>query len=233
MSIKAIVCEEYGPPEVLEIEERPAPQLAPGSLLVEVHATSVTTADWRMRAADFGRGLQLIGRLVSGLWRPRNRLTGREFSGRVIAVAEGVSNFQVGDAVFGVNPAGVNAETIVVPADGPIERRPSGFDHAEAVSLPFGANTAVVFLEDLAKLKPGERVLIVGASGGVGVYAVQIAKHLGAEVVAVCSGRNADLVRSLGADAVIDYTREDPREAAGEFDVILDCVGKTTSLSIA
>lgn len=225
--MKAIVTDSYGPADVLKIEEQPAPEVGAGQLLVEVHATSVTTADWRFRAADFGPGMQLMGRLVAGLFRPRNRVTGRVYSGRVVAVGPGVSRFAVGDEVFGAHPEGANAERIVVPESGAVVRKPEGLTHAEAVALPFGAITAIAFLRDIAKVKAGEHVLVVGASGGVGVYVVQLAKHLGAEVTGVCSTENVELVRSLGADHVIDYTREDPRDAEQTWDVIIDCAYKT------
>ncbi len=226
--MKAIVADRYGAPDVLQIEDQPTPSLGTGELLVEVHATSVTTADWRFRTASFPAGMQLIGRLVAGLLRPRNRLTGREFSGVVIAVGPGVSRFAVGDAVFGTNPKGANAEHIVVPESAPLVRKPEALSHAEAAALPFGAITSISFLRDVAKVQAGDRVLVTGASGGVGVYAVQLAKHLGAHVTGVCSTGNVALVRSLGADHVIDYTKEDPRDADQTWDVVIDCVGKTT-----
>jgi NADPH:quinone reductase-like Zn-dependent oxidoreductase len=226
--MQAIVIDNYGPADVLKLEARERPTIGAHELLIEVHATSVTTADWRFRAAAFPVGMRLMGRLVVGLLRPRNRSTGREFSGRVVAVGAEVTRFQIGDEVFGSNPPGVNAEYIAVPEGGAVLPKPKGLTHAEAAALPFGAITAVTFLRDRAKIQPGERVLIVGASGGVGVYAVQVAKYLGAEVTAICSSSNAELVRSLGADHVIDYTAEDPRETGRSFDVIVDTVGMTS-----
>jgi len=225
--MKAIVQDTYGAPEVLKIEQSPEPQLTPDGMLVEVHATSVTTADWRFRASAFPPGMWLVGRLVAGLFRPRHRLTGREFSGRVVAVGPEVSRFRVGDDIFGINPAGVNAERIVVPESAVVVKKPATLSHAEAAALPFGALTAISFLRDVAKIQPGERVLIAGASGGVGVYAVQMARALGAEVTAICSGKNADLVRELGAHEVVDYTREDASRLGRTWDVIIDPVGKT------
>ncbi len=225
--MRAIVYEEYGPPEVLHINDLPRPELADDQLLVEVHAISVTTADWRFRAARFPTGFGLIGRLMAGLFRPRNQLTGREFSGRVVAVGSKVTRFAVGDEVFGANPAGANAELVAVDESAAVAHKPATLTHAEAVALPFGAITSIDFLRDRAKIQPGERVLIVGASGGVGVYLVQMAKHLGAEVTAVCSTANLPLVRSLGADHVIDYTEQDPALAGRTYDVIVDPVGKT------
>ncbi len=228
--MKAIVIDQYGPAEVLTIETQSAPsavQLGSQELLIEVHATSVTTADWRFRAAAFPLGMRLLGRLVAGLFRPRNRLTGREFSGRVVAVGSLVNRFQPGDEVFGAHGGGVNAERIIVPESAALAKKPANLSHAEAAALPFGAITSVTFLRDMAKIQPGERVLIVGASGGVGVYAVQIAKQLGAHVTAICSGGKFDLVRSLGADELIDYTEADPRDAGLTWDVIIDPVGKS------
>lgn len=226
--MRAIVCDRFGSPDVLQLEELPQPSVAEDELLIAIHATSVTTADWRLRAAAFPPGMRLIGRLVAGMLRPRQRLTGREFSGRVEAVGRNVTRFAVGDDVFGVNPAGVNADFITVAQTGPVLRKPATLSHAEAAALPFGAITSVAFLGGLAHVRPGERVLVVGASGGVGVYAVQVAKHFGAEVTAVCSTANLEFVRSLGADHVIDYTAQDPAKWGGTFEVIVDTIGKTT-----
>ncbi|MCA9636434.1 MAG: NAD(P)-dependent alcohol dehydrogenase [Myxococcales bacterium] len=226
----AITQDHYGPVENLQIESLAAIEpaaLGAHDLLVEVHATSVTTADWRMRAADFPAGMRLAGRLFAGLLRPRNRITGREFAGRVLAVGAAVTRFAVGDAVFGAHAGGVNAEQIVVPEGASIARVPRGLSMAEAASLPFGALTAADFLIDKAKIQAGEEVLVLGASGGVGVYLVQLAKHLGAAVTAVCSGANEALVRGLGADKVIDYRSEDPRALWRSWDVIIDPVGKS------
>ncbi len=224
----AIVRDVYGPPEVLHIEERPVPDLAADDVLVDVRATSVTTAEWRMRAADFPPGMRLLGRMFTGLLRPRVRTTGREFAGTVRAVGSAVTDLQIGDDVFGVHEGGANAERIAVPASGVIVPMPAGLSHAEAVAMPFGSLCSIDFLEDRARVKPGERVLVVGASGGVGVYAVQVAKQAGAEVVGVCSTANVELVRSLGADSVVDYTKADPRDGGQTYDVVVDTAGKTS-----
>jgi NADPH:quinone reductase-like Zn-dependent oxidoreductase len=226
--MQTIVCDTYGSPDVLKLETQERPTIGAHELLIEVHATSVTTADWRFRAAWFPWGMRLVGRLMLGLLRPRNRSTGREFSGRVAAVGAAVTRFQIGDEVFGSNPSGVNAEYIAMPESGAVVLKPERLTHAEAAALPFGAITSVHFLRELAKIQPGERVLIAGASGGVGVYAIQVAKHLGAEVTAICSRGNVELVRSLGADHVIDYNTEDPTQLGRSWDVIIDPVGKTT-----
>lgn len=225
--MKAIVADRYGSPEVLELEERPVPAAGPGELLVEVMATSVTTAEWRMRSGDFGGGMSVLGRLMMGITKPRERTTGREFAGRVVGLGPGVDTFSVGDDVFGTT-GGANAEVIATPASGVVTRMPRGLSYAEAVSLPFGAITALDFLEDRAKVRAGERVLIIGASGGVGVFLVQVAKAMGAEVVGVCSAANETFVRSLGADQTIDYRTTDLASLRGPFDVIADTVGKST-----
>jgi NADPH:quinone reductase-like Zn-dependent oxidoreductase len=224
--MQIIVCDNYGSPDVLKLETQDRPTIGAQELLIEVHATSVTTADWRFRAAWFPAGMGLLGRLMLGLRRPRNRSTGREFSGRVVAVGAAVTRFQIGDEVFGSNPRGVNAEYIAVPESGAVLPKPERLTHAEAAALPFGAITSITFLREMAKIQPGERVLIAGASGGVGVYAVQVAKHLGAEVTAICSPGNFERVCSLGADHVIDYTTEDPRRIGRTWDVVVDPIGK-------
>lgn len=228
--MRVIVADRYGPPDVLQLLEQPEPTLGQGELLIEVWATSVTTADWRMRAADFGAGFSWLGRLMFGLTKPRTPIAGREFAGRVVQVASGVSGFAVGDDVFGTHP-GACAERIVMPASGVVTQMPRGLSHAEAVSLPFGAVCAIDFLEDKAQVRAGERVLVVGASGGVGAYLVQVAASLGAEVTGVCSGANASFVRQLGADHVVDYRSIDPQALTGPYDVVVDTVGKTTARS--
>jgi len=224
----AITQDRFGPVDVLQLERRDPPAIGARDLLVEVHATSVTTADWRIRSATFPAGMRLLGRLVVGLTRPRNRLTGREFSGRVVAVGPGVRRFQVGDEVFGAHGRGANAEQIAVPESAGVALKPRGLRHAEAAALPFGAVTAAHFLLDQARVRPGERVLVLGASGGVGVYALQLARHRGAEVTGVCSAANLELVRALGADHALDYAREDPLAAGASWDVIVDTIGRSS-----
>lgn len=225
--MKAIVADRYGSPDVLAFEDRPVPSVGRGEILVEVMATSVTTAEWRMRAGDFGGGMALLGRLMMGITKPRQRTTGREFAGRVAQVGEGVTRFSVGDDVFGTTP-GANAEVITMAEGGVVTRIPRGLTYAEAVSLPFGAITAVAFMEDRARVRAGEKVLVIGASGGVGVYLVQVARAFGAEVTGVCSAGNAEFVRSLGAQHIVDYKTVDISSLAGPFDVIVDTVGKSS-----
>ena len=225
--MKAATADRYGPPEVVQVRDMPEPTLRDDHILVDVHAFSVTTADWRMRASAFPGGLWLIGRLMTGLFRPRHPLSSREFSGRVTAVGARVERFKVGDDVFGIHNAGVSAERIAVPDRAVVLKKPDTLSHAEAAALPFGGLTAVVFARDLAHVEPGQRVLVTGASGGVGVYLVQIAKHLGAHVTAVARASNRDWLADLGADATIDYTVADPRDG-GPYDVIFDAISLTT-----
>lgn len=225
--MKAIVADRYGSPDVLAFEDRPVPRAGRTDILVEVMATSVTTAEWRMRAGDFGGGMALLGRLLMGITKPRQRTTGREFAGRVVEVGADVTRFSVGDDVFGTT-SGANAEVIAVPQGSVVTTMPRGLSYAEAVSLPFGAITALSFLEDRAKVRAGERVLVIGASGGVGVYLVQVARALGAEVTGVCSGANAELVRTLGATHTVDYRTVDIASLPGPFDVVVDTVGKSS-----
>ena len=223
--MKAIVYDKYGPPEVARLEEIPTPEIGENQILVKVGASSVTTADWRMRASAFPGGLWLPGRLVAGVFRPRHAVLGTEFSGRIAAVGEKVTTFAVGDPVVGFSGHGSNAEYLVMPADGPIAPRPEGLDHRGAAALPFGAVSALVFLRDVAKLRAGQRILVVGASGGVGVYATQIARDMGAHVTGVASAENRDLVMDLGAEAFVDYRSQPLSALAERFDVIFDTVG--------
>ena len=223
--MKTIVHDTYGAPEVLHFEDVALPTPDADQILVEVHAFPVTTADWRFRSSTFPPAMWLVGRLMTGLLRPRVRLTGREFAGKVLAVGTNVTRFAVGDRVLGIH-AGVSAERIAVAKDAPMVKIPSTLGYAEAAALPFGAQAALDFADRVAQVQPGERVLIVGASGGVGSYLVQIAKHLGAHVTAVASTRNLEFLRELGADEVIDYTTTHPAETGQTWDVVFDVVGQ-------
>lgn len=229
--MKACVYEEYGAPEVVRIAEVERPTLGDDEVLVRVRATSVTTADWRFRASAFPRVFWLPGRLMVGLFHPRNPVLGMDFAGVVEATGSKVTRFKEGDRVFGAtNPfrRGAHAEYVAMPETGAIVLTPSNLTDHEAAAVPFGANSALAFLRDHARVQPGQRVLVVGASGGVGVWAVQLARHLGAEVTGVCSGPNVELVRALGAHHVVDYTAG-PVAPPGElYDVIFDTVGVTS-----
>ena len=229
--MQACIYEEYGPADVVRVGEAEKPTAKRGEVLVRVHATSVTTADWRFRASAFPPPFWLPGRLMLGLFRPRNRVLGMDFSGVVEATGTGVSRFRVGDRVFGAsNPfrRGAHAEYVAVEESGAIIHTPASLSDEQAAAVPFGANSALAFLRDFAGVSPGQRVLIVGASGGVGTWAVQLARHFGAEVTGVCSARNVELVRSLGAHHVVDYTSGAIAERGETYDLIFDTVGVTT-----
>jgi len=221
--MKAAVCERYGPPEVVEIREVPTPVPADGEVLVKALATTVNSGDTRVRALRVPRGLRLPMRLKLGLTKPKQPILGFEMAGQVEAVGRAVTGFQPGDRVVASRgfDFGCHAEHVTVADQGAIARIPENLSYQDAVALCFGGTTALSFFR-LGKLGPGETVLINGASGAVGTMAVQLAKHLGAEVTAVCSGANAELVRCLGADHVIDYTTEDFTRNGQRYDVIMD-----------
>jgi len=212
----------YGPASVLTLGDAPAPFVGDNDVLVRVHASVVTAGDRRVRSADFPGVSAVVGRLMLGVTRPKHEVQGTMFAGRVLAVGVNVSRFQVGDDVFGAADFGAYAEQLAVASDSPLARMPTGATYEQAAALPYGAGTALYFLRDLAAVQPGERVLILGASGGVGRYAVQLAKHLGADVTAVCSRETFDLARELGADRVIDYRSEDFTTNGQRYDVIFD-----------
>ena len=228
--MKAIAYSNYGPPEVLETVDLPRPAPKQGEVLVKIHATSVTAGDYRARSLDMPPGFKLVGRLVFGVFGPRRRVLGTEFAGIVEAVGEGVTRFKPGDRVVAYPGAAMGgyAEYAVIREDAAIVQAPANLGLDEAVALPFGGSTALHFLRSLAGIKPGDSVLIIGAAGGVGSAAVQIARHFGAHVTGVASTAKLDMVRSLGADAVIDYRREDPAAASDAYDIILDTSGTAT-----
>lgn len=221
----AAVYTEYGGPDVVRVEQTARPEAAPGEVLVRVSHSTVTTADWRLRAAAFPGILAVPGRLMFGLRRPRNPVLGSEFAGTIEALGEGVAEFSVGDQVFGFAPSGTHAEYVSVKVDGAVLPLPEGVGPQDAVAVPFGGLSALVFLRDFAGLQPGQKVLVVGASGGVGAYAVQIARLLGAEVTGVASGARAEMVRDLGASAFVDYRAQDIAALQTRFDVVFDTIG--------
>lgn len=228
--MKAVVYQQYGSPEVLTLSEIEKPSLKNDEILVKVHATSVTTGDVNLRNFVFvPHGFRLITRLVFGINKPKKHVLGIEFAGEVAAVGSEVSKFKVGDAVFGLDGTnwGAYAEYKAVSQNVGVTHKPTNLSYDQAVAIPNGSLTALTFLSKLGKVQPGEKVLIVGASGSVGSAAVQIAKYLGAEVTGVCSARNVDLVKSLGADHVIDYSKEDFTKGRETYDVIFDTVNKT------
>jgi NADPH:quinone reductase-like Zn-dependent oxidoreductase len=229
--MQACIYERYGAAEVVRLAEVAKPGIKANEVLVRVRATSVTTADWRFRSATFPGVFWLPGRLMLGLLRPKKAILGMDFSGVVEAAGPSVTRFRVGDEIFGAvswQRLGAHAEYLAVSESDAIIHKPAFLTHQQAVAIPFGANAALAFLQDFAALRPGQRVLIVGASGGVGSWAVQLARHFGAEVTGVCSARNVELVRGLGAHHVIDYT-SGPLSRNGEtYDLIFDTIGVTT-----
>ena len=218
---------EYGSPDVLNYVELPTPTPKANEVLIRIVATTVSAGDWRARSLTMPAGLGLVGRLVFGITRPRKPVLGTELSGIIEGVGADVTTFQPGDAVIGFPGAGfgAHAEYITMPATGKIVLKPENLSFEEASAIPFGATTAYDFLINKGKLRAGEHVLINGASGSVGSACVQLAKHFGAEVTGVCSAVNADLVRDIGADHVIDYTAKDFVEDGPLYDTVVDTVG--------
>ena len=229
--MKAIIYNQYGPADVLHLQEVEKPTPLDNEVLIKVHATSVTAGDCNARGFTFvPPGFGFLSRLMLGLRKPRQSILGVELSGEIVEVGKDVRRFKQGDQVFGISGKyGAYAEYICMAEDAPLAMKPANLTYSEAASIPFGANTALYFLRDKAKLQPGQKVLIIGASGCTGVYAVQLAKYYGAEVTGVCSTRNLELVQSLGAEHVIDYTKEDFTQNGQTYDVILDMVpGKSS-----
>lgn len=224
--MKAAVYRRFGTPEVVRIEELPKPVPGPDEVLVKVHASTVSAADHRARGRTAPQGLGLMVALALGVFRPRKRVLGMDVAGVVEAVGADVTLFAPGDEVIAMlgGTFGGHAEYVRVPQGGAITPKPRNMSFEEAVALVFGGITAHAFLSRTA-IKPGDTVLVNGASGAVGTAAVQLAKELGAHVTGVCSGANRDLVSALGADRVVDYTKEDFLTEGQSYDVLMDCVG--------
>lgn len=223
--MRAIVQDRYGPPEVLRLAETGRPAPGDGEVLVRVRAASLNARDWHVM-----RGDPYLARLSFGLRRPRTRIRGTDFAGLVEAVGRGVEGLRPGDEVFG-EAEGAFADYVCAPRDA-VAPKPSGWTFEQAAAVPLAGNTALMALRDLAGLRAGRRLLVNGASGGVGTFAVQIAASLGAEVTAVCSPRNAGLASSLGAHHVVDYTREDFTRAGHRYDAVLDLVGNRSAADL-
>jgi NADPH:quinone reductase-like Zn-dependent oxidoreductase len=221
--MKAAIHRRYGPPDVIQITDVPLPNIKSAEILVKVRATTVTAGDSRLRSARVPGGFSVLMRLGFGIRGPRKPILGWELAGDVVAVGHAVSRFALGDRVFAAR-MGCHAEYVAVPEDGAASM-PRNLTFEEAAPLTFGGLTSLFYLRDKARIQEGERVLINGASGAVGSAAVQLAKHFGAAVTGVCSGANEPLVKSLGANRVVDYTREDFTQTRETYDIILDAVG--------
>lgn len=228
--MKAIVATQFGPAEVLTLQEVEKPAPKDNELLIRVLATTVNAGDIRMRSFTVPPMFWLPARLTLGFTKPKNPIYGMELAGVVEAVGKDVKRFKPGDAVFAPTMAhkfGAHAEYKCLPEDAAIAGKPQNLSFEEAATLAIGANTALYYLK-AAGLRPGQKALIYGASGNVGTFAVQLARHFGAEVTGVTSTRNLDLVKSLGAERVIDYTQTDFTRGGQTYDVVFDTVGKTT-----
>lgn len=231
--MKAVVYKKYGPPNVLEVTETARPHPKDNEMLVKIHSATVTSGDVRLRSSDFPPLIWLPARLLFGLFNPKKNILGHELAGTIDAIGKNVTKFKVGNHVFGTTTmlkTGSHAEYICLPEEwknGVVALKPENLNFKEAAALPVGAMTAMFLLEK-ASLKNGQKVLVYGASGSVGSYAVQLAKQKEALVTGVCSVSNVEMVKSLGAEEVIDYKKEDYSECNEKFDIVFDAVGKTT-----
>jgi len=227
--MKAIVYTRYGAPEVLKLANVKKPQPHPNELLIKICATTVTAADFRVRSFTVPLLYWLPARIILGLFKPKINILGMELSGVVESIGSDVSKFQPGDHVYAATLQGFGAyaEYKCIPEDGPVAIKPSTLSFAQAAALPIGARTALHYLRKVHIL-PGQKVLIYGASGSVGTYAVQLAKYFGGDVTGVCSAANLELVRSLGANTVIDYNKEDFSKRGKLYDVIFVAVDKSS-----
>ncbi len=223
--MKAIISTKYGKPEVLQVKEIEKPTPKDNEIRIKIHAASVTAADSMMR-----KGTPYFGRLIIGLRKPKKAIPGTGFAGEVEMIGKSVKQFKKGDQIFGetILNLGAHAEFVCVEEDGVIAKLPLKMTYEEAAPVCDGALTSLNFLKDLAQIKPGQKVLINGAAGSLGTAAIQLAKSFGAEVTGVCRTVNKEMVKSIGADHVIDYTKEDFASNKKSYDIIYDTVGKSS-----
>lgn len=223
--MKAVTYHKYGPPDVLAVEDVAKPSPRDNEVLIRIHAVSISRADCALRKGD-----PFIARLVTGLAKPKVSMLGTEFSGQIEAIGKSVTRFRVGDRVFAATGTGFggDAEYVCVPEDGALAIKPANISYEEAAAICEGMLTALPFIRDQAKLREGQTILINGASGSVGTSALQLAKYYGAIVTAVCGTAHTELVKSLGADSVIDYTLEDFSKSDRRYDVVFDTVAKSS-----
>src|SRR3954467_729419 len=230
--VKAVLHTHYGSPDLLELREMDKPIPKANEVLIAIHATTVSTGDCNLRNFTFvTKSMRPIAKLMFGIGKPwKERILGTELAGEVEGAGQDVTRFKTGDRVVASTgmAGGGHAQYACLPETGAVVIKPDSLTWEEAVAIPFGANTALYFLRNLGKIEPGQELLIIGASGSIGSAAVQLAKHFGATVSAVCSGANVEMVRSLGADRVIDYTKEDAIQNGKAYDLIFDIVGATT-----